>query len=195
MKAALAAGCNFWNGGEFYGPPENNSLVLLEKYFTKYPEDASKVVLSIKGGMDSSFFPDGTPEGIRRSVDNCIKQLNGKKKLDIFEMARTDKNTPIEVTMKTLEEEYVKTGKLGGIALSEVSAATIEKAASITKIAAVEVELSLWSTDPLTNGITEACAKHGIALVAYVYDTIIFFYSLTMRQILSNWSWHVDWRD
>lgn len=78
-----------------------------------------------------------------------------------------DPNTPIEVTMKALEEE-VKAGKIGGIALSEVSAATIEKAAGVTKIAAVEIEMSLWSIDPLSNGITEACAKHGITIIAYV---------------------------
>ena len=51
MKAALECGANFWNGGELYGPPERNSLHLLNEYFTKYPEDASKVVISIKGGL------------------------------------------------------------------------------------------------------------------------------------------------
>jgi hypothetical protein len=49
MKASLAAGCNFWNAGEFYGTESYNSLHLLNRYFTKYPEDADKVVLSIKG--------------------------------------------------------------------------------------------------------------------------------------------------
>lgn len=29
---------------------EYNSLVLLERYLEKYPEDADKIVLSIKGG-------------------------------------------------------------------------------------------------------------------------------------------------
>jgi hypothetical protein len=38
MGAALAANCNLWNGGEFYGTPENNSLTLLNKYYAKYPE-------------------------------------------------------------------------------------------------------------------------------------------------------------
>jgi pyridoxine 4-dehydrogenase len=60
----------------------------LEKYFTKYPEDADKVVISIKGGLNANMAPDGSPEGVRRSVDNCLKLLNGKKKLDIFECAR-----------------------------------------------------------------------------------------------------------
>jgi len=165
MRAALASGCNFWNAGEFYGTPEYNSLHLLEKYFTKYPEDASKVVLSIKGGLNK-MHPDGSPENLKKSINNCHKLLGGKKSIDIFEMARVDKNTPLEITLKALEE-HVKSGSIGGIALSEVSAATIKKAASITTIVAVEVELSLWSTDILSNGVAAACAEHNIPIIAY----------------------------
>jgi len=170
LKASLAAGSNFWNAGEFYGTPELNSLTLLEKYFTKYPEDADKVILSIKGAVGATG-PDTSAEGIRSSVDNCLRLLNGKKSIDMFEPARVSPKTPIETTMKVLEEEYVKTGKIGGIALSEVSAATIERAAKVTKIVAVEIELSLWSIEPLTNGITAVCAKHNIPIVAYVHES------------------------
>jgi pyridoxine 4-dehydrogenase len=166
MKAALDAGCNFWNGGEFYGTPEYNSLHLLEKYFTKYPEDADKVVLSIKGGMNPKTF---------QPVDNVLKLLNGKKKLDIFECARVDKNTPIETTMKVLEEEYVKTGKLGGISLSEVGPVTIQKAAKATKIVAVEVEVSLTAIDVFQNGVAKACAENDILMVAYVIPLGLFW--------------------
>jgi pyridoxine 4-dehydrogenase len=171
LKASLAAGCNFWNAGEFYGTPENNSLTLLEKYFTKYPEDAERVVLSIKGGL-KNMHPDGTPEGVRSSVDNCLKLLNGKKSIDIFECARVDQNVPIETTMKALEE-LVKEGKIGGIALSEVSAATVQRAAKVTKIVAVEVELSLWATDILSNGVAKACKDNSIPVVAYVHSAVI----------------------
>ncbi|KAG9248386.1 NADP-dependent oxidoreductase domain-containing protein [Calycina marina] len=166
MKAAIKAGCVFWNGGEFYGTPELNSLTLLEKYFTKYPEDADKVILSIKGG-NNGHVPDSSPENVKRSIDECLRLLNGKKKLDIFECARVDKKTPIEVTMEYVDKEYVQTGKIGGIALSEVSAATVECAVKVTKIVAVEIEVSLFATDPLTSGLFEACAKHEIPIVAY----------------------------
>jgi pyridoxine 4-dehydrogenase len=80
-----------------------------------------------------------------------------------------DKKTPIETTLKVLEEEYVKTGKIGGIALSEVSAATIERAVKVTKIVAVEVELSLWALDVFSNGAAQSCARHNIPIVAYVH--------------------------
>ena len=112
------------------------------------------------------MVPDGSPEGIRKSVDNCLILLKGKKSIDVFEMARVDKKTPLETTFKTFEE-YVKAGKIGGIALSEVSATTIKKAASITKIVAVEVEVSLFTTHIFDNGVAAACAEHNIPIVAY----------------------------
>ncbi|KAM0160518.1 Pyridoxal reductase [Botrytis cinerea] len=168
LKAALEKGCNFWNGGEFYGTPEYNSLTICAAYFDRYPEDADKVVLSVKGGLNlEKFAPDGSPEGVRKSVDKCLALLNGKKKIDIFECARVDKDTPIEVTMKVLEEEYVKTGKIGGISLSECSAETVRRAAKVTKIVACEVEVALNTLDIFQNGVAEACREHDILVVAY----------------------------
>ncbi|KAG7293304.1 hypothetical protein NEMBOFW57_003350 [Staphylotrichum longicolle] len=165
MRAALKNGMNFWNGGEFYGTPECNSMTLLEAYFAKYPEDAEKVVLSIKGAVGPKG-PDGSPEGIRRSIDNVLKQLNGRKKLDVFECARRDPKVPMEDTFRTMQE-YIDKGLLGGISLSEVAASTIHEAVKHAKIVAVEVELSIFSPDVLTNGVAAACAQYGIPIVAY----------------------------
>ncbi|CAJ2512936.1 Uu.00g010550.m01.CDS01 [Anthostomella pinea] len=168
MRTALKTGCNMWNGGEFYGPKEYNSLVLLEQYFEKYPEDADKVIICIKGGLNAEgTHADGSPAGTRRSLDNCIAQLNGRKKLDLFEFGRRDQSVDQKETFSVVEEEYVKTGKLGGISLSEVRAETIHEAVKYTKVHAVEVELSLFSTDVLENGVAEACAMYNIPLVAY----------------------------
>jgi pyridoxine 4-dehydrogenase len=171
MRASLDMGANFWNGGEIYGSAERNSLHLLNEYFTKYPEDAKKVVLSIKGGYTpggilAGGHPDGSPENVKRSIDECLKVLDGKIFLDLFECARVDPNVPVETTVGAINE-YVKAGKIGGISLSEVSANTIRRAAKVAKISAVEVEFSLWSTDILDNGIAEACAELDIPVIAY----------------------------
>jgi pyridoxine 4-dehydrogenase len=172
MKASLEYGANCWNGGEIYGPPDRNSLQLLNAYFTKYPEDADKVVLSIKGGLtpggipDPKSHPDGSPENVKRSIDECLRVLDGKKFLNLFECARVDPNTPIEITIAAINE-YVTAGKIGGISLSEVNANTIRRAAKVAKISAVEVEMSLWATDILENGIAEACAELDIPVIAY----------------------------
>lgn len=103
---------------------------------------ASKVVLSIKGGLvKGGMEPDGSTENICRSIDECLRVLDGKKKLDLFEAARVDPTTPIEITMRAVNK-YVKAGKLGGINLSECSADTIRRAAKEVPVSAVEVEFS-----------------------------------------------------
>ncbi|KAJ5891531.1 aldo/keto reductase [Penicillium subrubescens] len=51
LKAVLAAGVNVWNGADVYGTPDNNSLHLMNRYFNIFPEDADKVVLTIKSGI------------------------------------------------------------------------------------------------------------------------------------------------
>lgn len=167
MRVSLATGANFWNGGELYGTPERNSLHLLNEYFTKYPEDAEKVVLSIKGGLvPGEMRPDGSEKNVRRSVDECVRVLDGKKTVDIFECARLDPNTPVEETVRVLGK-LVKEGKIKGIGLSEVDAETIRRAHRVHPIAAVEVELSLWATDILNNDVAATCAELGIPVIAY----------------------------
>ncbi|KAL7907668.1 NADP-dependent oxidoreductase domain-containing protein [Trichoderma velutinum] len=168
MKAAVDNGLTLWNGGEFYGTPEYNSMTILKAYFTKYPEDAEKIVLVMKGGFNTETFkPDGSPEGIRRSLDNILEQLGGTKKVDAFNCARRDPEYPLSVTFGVIQKEYVDTGKIGAIALSECGVDTINEAAAITKVAAAEIELSMSTPDVLNNGIAAACKKHGIPIIAY----------------------------
>lgn len=113
-------------------------------------------MLSIKGAFDIKTGPNGSPEGIRASVEEAFKVLGGTKTIDVFECARRDLNIPVEISVETLAE-LVKEGKIGGIGLSEVGANTIRKAHAVHPISAVEIELSLFTPDPLNNGIADAC--------------------------------------
>lgn len=170
MKTALHHGANFWNGGEIYGNAQRNSLHLLQEYFEKYPADAKDgvVVISIKGGcVPNGLKPDGSAENVRRSIRECIDVLGKSgKKLDLWESARVDPDTPIETTMRAAKE-FVDKGELGGICLSECSADTIRRASKVVKISAVEVEFSLWATEILQNGVAQACKELDIPIVAY----------------------------
>ena len=167
LKAALEAGCNMWNASPFYGTPEANSLSLLNRYFTKYPEDAEKVILSVKDGqVPGQMKVSGTRDNLRSSIERCLKLLDGKKSLDIFEMARQDPDTPLKESVDTMAE-YVKAGKIGGIGLSEVSPDHIRANHFLHPVAAVEVELSLQTPDILNNGVAATCGELGIPIVAY----------------------------
>ncbi len=125
-------------------------------------------MLSIKGCVGATGTGrDGSPDEVRRSINATLAQLKGRKKLDVFECARRDPDTPLEVTFGIMQKEYIDKGLLGGISLSEVNANTIHEAVKVATIVAVEVELSLWATDVLTNGVAAACAQYNIPLVAY----------------------------
>lgn len=140
----------------------------MNRFFTAYPEDADKVVLSIKSGLAdrTTFTMDCSPSGLRTFVDNALKILDGKKNIDIFGCARTDPNVPVEESMKALAE-LKQEGKIDGIQLTEVRAETIRRAASVVKVDMVEAEVSLWSPEVFENGVAETCAELGITLVAH----------------------------
>lgn len=169
MKEAIKQGATFWNAGTFYNMPDNPlaNLKLVNRYFTKYPEDASKVTLSVKGCVN---FKEGKleckPDQVRKCIDEALEILDGKVKLSIFECARVDSEVPLEDTISAIAD-YVKAGKISGIGLSEVSAQTIRRAAKVHPIAAVELELSIIETHIFKEGIAQACADLGITVIAY----------------------------
>ncbi|KAL9619843.1 MAG: hypothetical protein Q9160_005583 [Pyrenula sp. 1 TL-2023] len=168
LKAALENGATFWNAGTFYGPPNANSLHLLKSYFTKYPEDAPRVVLSVKGAYDiKRQAPDCSPEGVRASVDEALRVLDGAKTIDLFECARIDPDVPVETTVRALVQ-LICDGKIGSYGLSEVSAATIRRAYAVYPPAAVEEELSLFTRHVLDEGgVADTCRELSIPLVGY----------------------------
>jgi pyridoxine 4-dehydrogenase len=110
-----------------------------------------------------TFQMDGSPVGMRRSVDNANAILAGRKTIDLFECGRVDPSVPIEETVGGLAALKAE-GKIGGIQLSEVSAAA---ATNSTVIDMVEAEVSLWATDIFTNGVAATCADLNITVVAH----------------------------
>ncbi|KAI0541763.1 NADP-dependent oxidoreductase domain-containing protein [Xylaria digitata] len=168
MKKAIADGATFWSSGDYYGMPDPSAgLALLGRYFNQYPEDASRVTLLIKGCVDfQTLGPKNKPEEILASYEACVKVIGPNKKIDIFGPARHDPSIPLEETLGALKS-LVDAGKISGVVMSEIGAATIEKANAVYPLSVVEVEFSLWSPDILTNGVAATAKKLGIPLVAY----------------------------
>ncbi|CDO72841.1 hypothetical protein BN946_scf185002.g26 [Trametes cinnabarina] len=158
----------FLNSGEFYGPNGSTAnLELLARFYEKYPEYAERTFLSVKGGgKENSFVPDSSPENLRRSADKINAVLRGTKRVDLFECARVAKNVPIEDAIRTLAQ-LKKEGKFDHIGMSECSAATLKRANAVHPIAAVEIEVSLWSYEEETKKVIETAKELGIAVIAY----------------------------
>jgi pyridoxine 4-dehydrogenase len=104
----------------------------------------------VKGGANATTLKlDNSPENLRRSVIAINEALDGAKRLDLFESARVDPAFSIEDTIETLKG-LVEEGLFDYIGLSEVKAETLVRANKVHPIAAVEIEISLWSYEEET---------------------------------------------
>ncbi|KAJ3732492.1 aldo/keto reductase [Lentinula guzmanii] len=171
---ALPSGAKmFLNTGEFYDKTWGiGNLLLLSRFFEKYPEYAEKTFLSVKGAMKPDgqglIKPDSSMEYLQHSVDNCQKALGPNKKIDLYEPARIDPKVPFETIMSnliTLRDE----GKFGHIGLSECKGSTLRKAYELYpgSVAAVEVEVSAWEYGQEQKDLIAAATELGVAVLAY----------------------------
>ncbi|QNK03090.1 aldo/keto reductase [Dyella telluris] len=163
---ALERGFNFLDTADVYGPHTNE--VLVGKAIQGRREQA---FIATKFGIvrdpndPSKRGVNGRPEYVRASVDASLKRL-GTDHIDLYYQHRVDTSVPIEETVGAMAD-LVKAGKVRYLGLSEASGATLERAAKVHPIAALQVEFSLWTRDPQENGMVESCAQTGTSIVAY----------------------------
>ena len=165
LERAFELGVTFFDTADMYGAGHNETL--LGRFLAGKRE---KVVLATKFGIvreDSGYGRriDNSPDYIRKAVDASLSRL-GIDVIDLYYAHRLERGRPIEETIDTLAG-LVKAGKVRAIGLSEVSAETLRRAASVHPIAAVQSEWSLWTRDPEVNGVLTACRDLGTAFVAY----------------------------
>jgi aryl-alcohol dehydrogenase-like predicted oxidoreductase len=165
IQDALARGLTFLDTADAYGPYTNEVLV-----GKAIAGRRSEVFLATKFGIQRDPANpkmrgiSGKPAYVRASCEGSLKRLNVER-IDLYYQHRVDRNTPIEETVGAMAE-LVKAGKVGGIGLSEASAATIRKAHKVHPITAVQTEYSLWSRDP-EDGVLQACDELDIGFVPY----------------------------
>ena len=107
---------------------------------------------------------DARPAAVRNFLAYSLVRL-GTEYIDIYRPARLDPNVPIEETVGAIAE-MVQAGYVRQIGLSEVSAATIRRAAAVHPIVDVQMEYSLF-TRTIEDGILPACRELGIGITAY----------------------------
>ena len=162
LNHALDAGCTFLDTAALYGEGANERLLAKavmhrRREFTL----ASKCVLDL---IDGKRVLDGRPETIKGSCDRSLARL-GTDVIDLYYLHRLDQTVPIEDSMGAMAD-LVRQGKVRTVGLSEVSAATIERAHAVHPITAVQSEYSLTVRNPEV-AVLDTCARLGIAFVAF----------------------------
>jgi len=166
IQHALDRGLTLLDTADVYGPHLNETLV--GKAIKGRREDAfiaTKFGLLRDPNDPSVRGISGRPEYVRQSCEDSLKRL-GVETIDLYYQHRVDTSVPIEDTVGAMAE-LVSAGKVRYLGLSEASGTTLERAHAVHPIAALQSEFSLWTRDPQTNGMLDACRKLGVSLVAY----------------------------
>ncbi len=165
IHRALELGVNFLDTADMYGLGANEELV---GRAIKGKRD--QVFLATKFGIvrdpndPTVRGVDGRPEYARKAIEGSLKRL-GVETIDLYYLHRVDPKVPIEETVGAMAE-LVKEGKARYLGLSEVSAATLERAHKTHPITALQSEYSLWTRDP-EREVLPACRRLGVGFVPY----------------------------
>jgi aryl-alcohol dehydrogenase-like predicted oxidoreductase len=167
IHAAIDAGVNLLDTGDFYGMGHNEMLIGRALHFQR-----EQVLLSVKFGAqrapNGAFLGfDARPAAVKTALSYSLKRL-GVDYIDIYRPARLDPSVPIEDTVGAIAE-MVQAGYVRYIGLSEVGPETIRRAAAVHPIVDLQIEYALISRSPETK-IFPLLEELGIA--ATVYGTL-----------------------
>jgi aryl-alcohol dehydrogenase-like predicted oxidoreductase len=164
LALARDLGVTFLDTAEVYGPYANEAL--LGRALAGGREGwvvASKFGFRI--GPDGSIVGcDGTPANARRSCEASLARLRIET-LDLYYLHRLDPAVPVEETVGAMAD-LVRAGKVRHLGLSEVSAATLRRAAAVHPIAALQSEYSLFERG-LEREVLPACRALGVGVVPF----------------------------
>ncbi len=164
IHAAIEAGVNLLDTGDFYGMGQNE--MLLGRALRLLRE---KVVLSVKFGAQRApngawLGFDARPVAVKTALAYSLKRL-GVEYIDIYRPSRLDPTVPIEETIGAIAE-MVKAGYVRHIGLSEVGPETIRRAAVVHPIVDLQIEYALVSRRPEAK-IFPVLAELGIGATTY----------------------------
>jgi aryl-alcohol dehydrogenase-like predicted oxidoreductase len=166
LHRAVELGVTLLDTADMYGPHTNEELI-----GKAIAGKRNQVFLASKFGfVRDPSNPEvrgvnGRPDYIRQAIDGTLKRL-GVETLDLYYQHRIDPEVAVEESVGAMAE-LVTQGKVRYLGLSEVSAATLERAHKVHPISALQSEYSLWSRDQEDNGCLAACARLGVAFVPY----------------------------
>lgn len=164
IHAALDAGINLIDTGDFYGMGHNEMLIGRALQGRR-----DQAVISVKYGAlrgpDRAWLGlDVRPEATMNFVTYTLRRL-GTDYIDIYRPCRVDALVPIEDTIGAIAE-LIKGGYVRHIGLSEAGAETIRRAAAVHPICDVQMEYALITRNIEANILPE-CRKLGISVTAY----------------------------
>lgn len=164
IRAALDAGLNFLNTGDFYGVGHNELLIreaLRGRSDRPFVSVKFGALRTPQGGF-SGF--DSRPEAVKNFAAYSLTRL-GLDAIDLYQPARIDPRVPIEDTVGAIAE-LIQAGSVRYLGLSEANAEQLRRAHAIHPVSALEIEYSL-ATRVVEGELLNTARELGVAVVAY----------------------------
>ncbi len=165
IHAAIEAGINVLDTGDFYGMGHNEMLIGRALRDGKRDQVLLSVKFGAQRGPEGAFLGyDASPAAVKTAAAYSLQRLNTDH-IDVYRPARLDSKVPIEETIGAIAE-LVEAGYVRWIALSEVGPETIRRAAAVHPIVDLQIEYSLISRG-IEPAILPACRELGLGITAY----------------------------
>lgn len=164
IHAAIDAGVNLIDTGDFYGMGHNEMLI-----GRAIKDQRDKVLLSVKFGAlrgpDGSWGGyDGRPLAIKNFLAYTLTRL-GVDHIDTYRPARLDPNVPIEETAGAIAR-CIEAGYVRYLGLSEMSADTVHRAHGAYPVSDLQIEYAVITRSP-EQKVFPALKELGIGVTAY----------------------------
>ncbi|MBN8921203.1 MAG: aldo/keto reductase, partial [Rhizobiales bacterium] len=171
LHAALDCGITLIDTADAYGKQQGASAEIIGQVLGARRKD---IVLATKFGITAGQ-PQRTPgKGTRayvmEAVDASLKRLRTDW-IDVYQMHRPDTNTPIDETLRALDD-LVKAGKVRTVGCSNYSGAQVEdamQAAQRIGVAGFTVAQDQYSllARGIENALMPALKRHELSLLPY----------------------------
>ncbi|HEY1164670.1 MAG TPA: aldo/keto reductase [Chitinophaga sp.] len=162
LQAAVAAGVNFIDTAEAYGPQLNESLIADALHPYK-----KGLVIATKGGFrrpgPGEWVADGDPKFISENIDGSLRRLKTET-IDLWQLHRIDSKVPVEQSLEPVVKA-VEAGKIRHVGLSEVGIEQIEQAERILPIVSVQNLYNLGNRQ--WEEVLDYTAARGIAFIPW----------------------------
>lgn len=164
LSAALDLGIDFLDTANVYGNGLSEEII-----GSFLNGDKNKFTIATKGAIWRD--PESGKRGfnnkadyLRAELEKSLKRL-GLDHVALYYIHRRDPDVEIEAVMETLLT-FKAEGKISGIGFSEISPASLRRAAAVGPVDAVQSEYSLWTRYPEL-GLIQTCEELGVAFVPF----------------------------
>ena len=162
LRRAVELGVNFIDTADSYGPFVSEELIA--EALAPYPKD---LVIATKGGWNrpgpNQWTHDASPVHLRKAVEGSLKRLR-LERIDVYQLHAPDPAIPFNASIETLPHMQSE-GKIGLIALSNITVEHIERARNIVPIVSVQNRYSF--ADREWDNVIDYCERNHIAFIPW----------------------------